>query len=358
MNTKPLCYFLGANSPSGFFSLFDDLIDLHTASRVCVLKGGPGTGKSSLMKQLGEAAKARGIAYELVYCSSDPQSLDAVVFPSLRIAVVDGTAPHTLDPKYPGVVDEIIPLGNYWDRNKLLPHRDEIIDLSSKISNCYTRVYRYIGAANFLLRDCAGLLGGALLSEKMDRYIVRFCERYLPEQDGMGTEKRRFASGITPEGMISFADTIAASSETTLLVEDSFCLAPRLLQEIQKAAHARGYHTVGYYCPMAPDTKLEHLSIPELGLSLISKSDLTDYEGDYEKKINTKRFVNVDFCEGCKARVKFNRKCAKSLLAGAVTALAEAKALHDKLEKPYVASMDFESIKALKDKLIFEFFDH
>ena len=42
-------YFLGANSPQGFYSLYDQLIDRHIARAVYILKGGPGCGKSTLM---------------------------------------------------------------------------------------------------------------------------------------------------------------------------------------------------------------------------------------------------------------------------------------------------------------------
>ena len=41
-------YFLGANSPNGFYSLYDQLIDLESAQAVYLLKGGPGCGKSIL----------------------------------------------------------------------------------------------------------------------------------------------------------------------------------------------------------------------------------------------------------------------------------------------------------------------
>ena len=45
-------YFLGANSPQGFYSLYSELIDPETAKTVYILKGGPGCGKSTLMKQV------------------------------------------------------------------------------------------------------------------------------------------------------------------------------------------------------------------------------------------------------------------------------------------------------------------
>lgn len=89
-------YFLGANSPNGFYSLYDQLIDPAQAEDILILKGGPGCGKSSLMRRVGRAAEERGLAVEYIVCSGDPDSLDAVILPQLGAAIVDGTAPHVV----------------------------------------------------------------------------------------------------------------------------------------------------------------------------------------------------------------------------------------------------------------------
>ena len=91
-------YFLGANSPAGFYSLYDQMIDRTKARRLYILKGGPGCGKSTLMRRVAERAKAAGQEVEYILCSGDPDSLDAVILPGLEIAVADGTAPHGMAP--------------------------------------------------------------------------------------------------------------------------------------------------------------------------------------------------------------------------------------------------------------------
>lgn len=87
-------FYLGANAPSGFYSLYDQLIDPDQAQDVIILKGGPGCGKSSLMRKVGAAMEEQGLAVEYIQCSGDPDSLDAVIIPTLATAIVDGTAPH------------------------------------------------------------------------------------------------------------------------------------------------------------------------------------------------------------------------------------------------------------------------
>ena len=92
-------YFLGANSPSGFYSLYDQLISPEEARAVYILKGGPGCGKSTLMRRVAAQAEEAGLDTEYILCSGDPDSLDAVVLPAKGVAIVDGTAPQGVVPK-------------------------------------------------------------------------------------------------------------------------------------------------------------------------------------------------------------------------------------------------------------------
>ena len=105
-------YFLASNSGKGFYSLFDQLHTPGDGWVLYIIKGGPGTGKSSMMKKIAETAENKGYFYEKIYCSSDPESLDGIIIPELKVSVADGTSPHIIEPKYPGVTEKIINLGD------------------------------------------------------------------------------------------------------------------------------------------------------------------------------------------------------------------------------------------------------
>ncbi len=76
-------YFLGSSAGNGFFSCFSQLTPKIEGQYTYIIKGGPGTGKSSLMKKIADEMEKRDIECERIFCSSDPDSLDAVIFPSL-----------------------------------------------------------------------------------------------------------------------------------------------------------------------------------------------------------------------------------------------------------------------------------
>ena len=134
---KTLHYFLGANTPQGFVSRFDQLGNADKGWRCYVIKGGPGSGKSTLMKKVAEAASAYEPEMELIHCSSDHASLDGVILPKMKVSVADGTPPHTIEPKFPGAYEVTVPLFACWDDQKLQANRDEIIALSDVVGQFY-----------------------------------------------------------------------------------------------------------------------------------------------------------------------------------------------------------------------------
>ena len=159
---KPLQkYFLAANSCQGFFSAFRENYSVSDGWRVTLIKGGPGTGKSSFMRHLAAHGTDRGEETVLVVCSSDPQSLDGVIFPRLKRLVVDATAPHTLDPQCVGVCENLLDLGAFWSEEKLQQHRDDILLESEQNKLLHQTAARYIAAAGNLMKDAYRLAESA-----------------------------------------------------------------------------------------------------------------------------------------------------------------------------------------------------
>ena len=97
--------------PEGFISCFDHLMDDALLRRKLILKGGPGVGKSTFMRRVHAALCANGEPSTLYFCSGDPDSLDGVAVPHAGLLILDGTAPHIVDPEIPGARDSIINLG-------------------------------------------------------------------------------------------------------------------------------------------------------------------------------------------------------------------------------------------------------
>ena len=142
-------YLAGANTSSGFVSKFDEINTQNKPSFKYILKGGPGTGKSTLLKKIANHFEEKGLEVERYFCSSDTNSLDAVRIVSLNVCVVDGTAPHEQDASIPGVNSKIINLGECIS-DKIYKHKHKIEKLLSQKKQCYSLSNAYLKSAGII----------------------------------------------------------------------------------------------------------------------------------------------------------------------------------------------------------------
>ena len=197
--------FPGSNTPLGFRSYYRQ--GLQGLANIFILKGGPGTGKSTLMRKIGLAMLERGYDVEFWQCSSDNDSLDGVVIKSISTAVIDGTAPHTMDPRYPGAVDEIINLGEHWSVQNLRRQKETIIELSDQISDIFTKAYQKLAEAGTIFSDEQTKNEAVLDKKKLQQEAVALINEIFTKKSP--EPRHLFASAITPRGLISFTDALS-----------------------------------------------------------------------------------------------------------------------------------------------------
>lgn len=344
-------YFLGANSPQGFYSLYDQLIDPAQARAIYILKGGPGCGKSSLMRRVAQRAEEAGERVEYIQCSGDPDSLDAVLLPGRETALVDGTAPHVVEPRYPGVVESYVNLGECYDKAGLQLVRQEIMGCMTGYKDCYKRAYRCLGAAAEIAEDMRAILTTEALEEKAAKRARGILSREVRgEGGGSGLVKQRFLGAVTHQGLVRYYDTADALCKRIYVLEDSYGLSHLLLTHLLSAVTAAGYDVVACPSPMAPD-RLEHLLIPELSLAFLSASPALPYGKRPARRIHMDAMADPELARRNKARLRFSRKVSSALTDEAVSSLAQAKAMHDELEDLYNPHVDFDRVYRIADDL-------
>ncbi len=352
MQTEPqVRFFLGANSPSGFYSLYDQLIDPVQAREILILKGGPGCGKSSLMRRVGQAAEKKGLDVEYIDCSGDPDSLDAVVIPQLRTAIVDGTAPHVVEPKYPGAVERYVNLGDCYDKPALEQIKPEIISCMEGYQDCYARAYRCLAASAQIGEDVRALLDTPYLEAKTAKRARGILSREVKKTGGEpGRATQRFLGGVTWRGLLCRFDTADALCKRVYELSDSYGLAHSLLTHLAAGAMAAGHDVILCPSPMAPD-RLEHLLIPALSLAFVSTRPGLSYERRPYRRIRLEGMADPELLHRNKARLKFSCKVSAALMEEAVESLAQAKAMHDALEQLYNPHVDFPRVYQTADRI-------
>ncbi len=343
------CYFLGANSRHGFYSLYDSFPDFAAGEFLRVIKGGPGCGKSTLMRRIGSAAEAAGLEVEYILCSGDPDSLDAVRIPALGAAYVDGTAPHVIEAGLPGAASDYLDMSRFLDKTALRGLRGELEALNRQYKALYASAYDLLNAGAALLpRNRPGLWGAREL-EKLDKKVSALAARELRSQDKSPKTLRRFLSAYSCKGRLTLTETLAAGGYRVCLLDNGLGMAPAFLERMAASAAARGYDRVLCPDPLEPE-KLEALLLPEAELAFLAAAEALPAGIDAPwRHLRLDALAEKACVAESRAALRRQRKDSALVLDHALSALAEAKALHDTLEALYRPHVDFAGAAALAE---------
>lgn len=348
-------YFPGGNTSLGFYSWWNTNID-HL-ERLYILKGGPGTGKSTLFAKIAKEVSTRGIDTELLWCSSDPASLDGVVFPSLSIGIVDGTAPHVRDPRYPGAVDKIINLGDYWDEEILLTYKKEIVQLTQANKELFGKTYEFLAQAKNFYDRLESLTTEEMDWQGIDKMTGTLIEEILGEYPArkQGGEIHRFAAAITPAGYVDYRDELLAEAKIHYILKGKAGTGKStFIGKVASAALAKGFDVEYYHCSLDP-LSIDSIYIPAQGLAVLDGNPPHDKVPEpQDKVVDLSRFISMERYEKNEPELMEIALKYKESMDNAFQTLKECKLIHDELEKYYIKAMDWEAVNQATDALLEE----
>lgn len=343
-------YFLGANSPSGFYSLYDSLIDIENSDTLYIIKGGPGCGKSSFMKKIADRLQNDGYFVEYIHCSADPGSLDAIYMPELKTAYVDGTAPHVIEPKYPAAVEQYIDLGQFYDCGALRLHKEKIIEINREYKELYKRAYSLIAAADSINAEIHSAVCSEGVLRRIEKRAKGIITREIKKTGGApGRIARRFIDAFSCQGSTCRWDTVESLCGRVYTLDNNYGFSCYMLSYIAQAAVAAGLDIILCPSPEHPE-EIRHLLIEGLSLAFVSTSKAAPYEGEPYRHIRLDALIAPEKLKAARGRLRFSSKIAESIMEEAETVLKDAKTLHDELEAIYNPHVDFKGVYTLADE--------
>jgi Cdc6-like AAA superfamily ATPase len=344
--------FPGGNTSKGFYSFYRYILGQEEARRIICIKGGPGTGKSSLMKKIAAHFNEKGYDIEYHHCSSDNNSLDGVVIKGLNVAILDGTAPHVVDPVNPGAVDEILNMGECWNELGFKEFRKNIIDINKEVGKTFRRAYRFIGAAKAVHDDLSNYNNEALNNGKLNKLMEDLKEKiFTTPVTGNAYERHLFATAFTPDGIVTFVDAILKGYEKVYVLNGGPGTGKtEILEYLSREALKRGLSVQFFHDPLIPE-RLEHIFIPELSTAIITSNEINQkkFEGT---QIYMDNLLNSYVISKNKEEIKYDTELFYELLNKALKLISSAKLLHDKMETYYVPNMNFDKINEVTRKVI------
>lgn len=336
--------FAGNNTSKGFFSYFDYIINPNDAKHIYILKGGPGVGKSSFMKKFGSKMSSQGYGVEYIHCSSDENSLDGVLVPELKVAFIDGTAPHIVDPKLPGAVDEIVNLGVYINTKEIEKHKFQIIEINKRISLLYKSAFRYLEGARQVSEEINSIYDRFTDSTKFFTLCEEVVNKLFSNEvtnSKPGSIRKMFTEAYTANGYIKYTDSLCSSLKTWAIIGENTNCTSKLLDLVATEAVKRGFYVECFYKPLTPE-KLQHIIIPDLDIML--KSTDNQLSCSYDEIVNLHDIMDLDNLKIYISEIENNLHLYDSLIKNALDKLYETKKQHDLLEVFYVNNMDFKGV--------------
>ncbi|SMB99720.1 hypothetical protein SAMN00808754_3050 [Thermanaeromonas toyohensis ToBE] len=353
--------FPGGNTCYGFYSFYDYIIE-PDATRIFVVKGGPGVGKSTFMRKIGESMLEKGFDVEFHCCSSDNGSLDAVVIPGIKVALIDGTAPHIVDPKNPGAVDEIIHLGDFWDEAKMREHKQEILEANARVNRLFRTAYSALKEAKVIrdewesyVEEC---LNEALINRAQARLLDAVFAGVAARYDRAPKARHLFATAITPEGIVTGnVETLLHDVERIYTISgEPGSGVSRMLERVASFATAKGLFTEIYHCPFNPDN-YDLVIIPEIKVAVMNVEpphtfDPTPFNHLIAMSINLSEYIDKNKLAVYTQEILSAKFRYQACLDRAVAYIRQAKLTHDYMESFYIPAMNFEAINAKREEIL------
>ena len=342
----------GGNTCYGFYSFYDYMVLTTRAKRKIILKGGPGTGKSTFMMKLGRAFADRGHKVEYHWCSSDNESLDGVVVGDQEVCILDGTSPHMVDPRYPGAVDEIINLGQYWQKTALEDRRPQIINLTGRVSLCFNRAYLRLQEGKLALEEWKSCCREIVDEAAVRRNILGLCGDFISTSvREEGPLRHLFAGAITPAGPVTRVESIITDKHRIYAVKGSPGSGKEwLMKHTLEMIEAEGWAAEIFHNPFDP----QEIDIIHLLASQAVLIDVTGHPIDYLQRLPSPRFKRLlDFDQLFQAEklaplvpvIEKARQRFQNGINDAVVWIQSAQSLHDQLEEAYMGTMDFAALE-------------
>lgn len=348
-------YFPGGNTPDGFHSFYQYL-PFH-ADRIYILKGGPGTGKSTFMKKIASKASEMNYETELHWCSSDNNSLDGIVIPSLKIAFFDGTSPHINDPSFPGVVDEIINMGQYWSKSILQNNRSDILHLTKLVGHRFSQAYSYLNAARTIYLHWKTYYQRSQDREKYHKIVYTLINDAVEKREvKTGQVRHLFGSAITPGGPVNYLENLSENINKRIIIKGNPGTGKsNLIKAFCNEVEKYGFFILYLHCPLEPE-QLDGAIIPELDLALLVGTPPHNLEAVRKKDrtINLGETIDLEHIKKYNGEILDAEKLYEDMMKRVYYFLRSAREYHDELEQYYVKALDFEKIDQLREKIIKE----
>ena len=358
MKRKPLVrkFFADSHTADGFHLTYSHDVGF-AAKKLIILKHRSKRHISALLETIGQTMVKRGYNTEYFFCSSSPGLLDALAFPFLQTAVVDGYPPHIIDTTSFHCITEEINLGSFT-RYKVQPKHPTLTN-DDQYNEARNAACYFLAEAKLTLKHLTVHRKTTIDPVKLNRIALELLGSVLDDEPcrRVGKERHLLASAITAKGILNYYESIL--SDCTELYLLSGCLGSgrsEILATIYQVLRHKGLNLEVYHCALNPNN-IDALYIPEKRLAIVKKSPYLPFDTNastilYQNDLNVDQSSAFTVCNWKLNLLTDYENSFNLLLEKGIDCLAKGHEAKAKKEVHYHQIVDSLRFNHVKEEII------
>ncbi|OAB39814.1 PRK06851 family protein [Paenibacillus glacialis] len=345
-------FYVGGNTAHGFTSFMDS--SLQGLDRIFILQGAPGTGKSELIRTIGDHMASTGYDIWLLHCASDNAGLDGMIVPQLKVGIIVGTAPYEIESlRLPETDLKYINLDEACDTNQLIIQKLEIENLNEQIAKAYQDAYDGYAEALRIHDEWETVYIANMDFQAADELTKEYIDTLYGERK---LEKRsrvdhRFLGAATPKGAVDCVPNLTEGLKRFLIKGRPGSGKSTMLKKLAAVAIERGFDVEIYHCGFDPNS-LDMIIVRDLEFAIFDSTAPHEYFPEFATDeivdMYTRCIKPGTDEEHAEAFTHIKERYTVQMKQS-TQYLAEVKSLQDELKKIYTQSIDFSRVDRLKD---------
>jgi len=341
--------FASSHTSQGFYTFIPELIS--GLGKVYILKGAPGSGKATFIRMMGELMSEQGFAVEFWISAMDSVSPDGVYIPQLDLAIINGSLPLSIEPRYPGVRDLVINLDDYWDRDSIEKQCKEIVELVDQAERYRQQAYHQLKEAVRVKEEIRQINSLHLNMDKLVQLQKQLASAILDNQAG---EKHYFAEAFTADGRVNYMHELSKACQKRYIFKGPAGSGKSLLiNELAHEAKTKGYFLEYYHWGLEVDG-LAMVIIRNLQIALIEAGSLEIPLKTWDQVIDLTLYLDTGSGLNLNEAVSVNYRNLESSLLEAQQELSQCQQSQRELKKIYSSAMDFSALDRIRQGLLAE----
>jgi hypothetical protein len=353
MDGTILNFFAGGNTAHGFSNLYES--SLQGLTRLFVLKGGPGTGKTRIIREIGDLLAQQGYEIWLIHAASDNDSLDGVVIPELKVGIIDGTAPRVIKPELPEEAIVHVNLEQAVDTLQLSQRCVEIDSLVDQYTEEHELAYSGFAEALRIHDEWEAIYIATMNFQAADELTQEYIQLLYGDQnfEKVSRVDHRFLGAATPKGAVDFVPNLTAGLKRYLVKGRAGSGKSTLLKKLAAEGIKRGVDVEIYHCGFDPNS-LDMIIVRELGFAIFDSTAPHEYFPDRatdEIVDMYSRCIQPGTDEAFAEAIAGIKERYSSTMKQSIQHLTAAKVFLDELKTIYAAATDFDHVDQIKSQI-------